>query len=57
MENIAVKIGLEPQSTVVGQRLALPARMDMARHKLRKACSPGAAENLCGMIGTLPIPN
>ena len=57
MENIAAKIGLEPQPVVVGQRLGLPGRLDMARHKLRKACSPGAAENLCGMIGAQPIPN
>ena len=57
MEKIAAKIGQEPQPVVVGQRLGLPGRLDMARHKLRKACSPGAAENLCGMIGTLPIPN
>ena len=41
MENIAVKIGLEPQSTVVGQRLALPARLDMAWHKLREGPLPG----------------
>ena len=57
MENIAAKIGLEPQSSVVGESLALPVRMDMAWDKLRKACSPGAAENLCGMIGAQPIPN
>ena len=57
MENIAVKIGLEPQSTVVGQRLALPARLDMAWHKLREVCSPGYAERLREMFGAQPIPN
>jgi hypothetical protein len=57
MENIAAKIGQEPQPAVVGQRHGLPARMDTAWDKLRKACSPGAAENLCGMFGAQPIPN
>jgi hypothetical protein len=57
MENITVKIGLEPQSTVVGQRLALPARLDMAWHKLREARSPGAAESFVGTIETQPIRN
>jgi hypothetical protein len=57
MENIAVKIGLEPQSTVVGQRLALPARLDMAWHKLREARFPGYAERLREMFGAQPIPN
>ena len=55
MENIVVKIGQEPQPVVVGQRLGLPARLDMAWHKLREARSPGAAESLVGRIETHPI--
>jgi hypothetical protein len=57
MENITVKIGLEPQSTVVGQRLALPARLEMAWHKLREARFPGYAERLRKMFGAQPTPN
>ena len=57
MENIAAKIGQEPQPAVVGESLALPARMDMAWDKLREARFPGYAERLREMFGAQPIPN
>jgi hypothetical protein len=57
MGNIAAKNGLEPQSSLVGESLALPARMDMAWDKLREARSPGYAERLREMFGAQPIPN
>lgn len=41
MENITVKIGYEPHAVVGGQRLGLPARLDMTWRKLREARSAG----------------
>ena len=57
MEKIAAKIGFEPQSSLVGESLALPAGMDMAWDKLCEARSPGYAERLREIFGAQPIPN
>jgi hypothetical protein len=57
MENIVASIGQEPQPVVVGQRLGLPARLDMVWRKLREARFPGYAERLRKMFGAQPIPN
>lgn len=55
MKKIAVKIGQEPQPTVIGQCLGLSARLDMAWHKLRGAHYAGTAESLVVTIETHPI--
>ena len=54
MKNIAVKIGQEPQPAIIGQRLGLSARLDMAWHKLRGALYAGTAESLVVTIETHP---